>query len=58
MTSVLAGEEVELITYSKKTKDMFDVLPAIGETETKMAAPALVSRGKILRRGTIWKEEG
>ena len=58
MTSVLVGEEVELITYSKKTKDMFDVLPAIGETETKMAAPALVSRGKILRRGTIWKEEG
>jgi len=58
MRSVLAGEEGELISYSKKTKDMFDILPAIGETETKMAAPALVSNGKILRRGTIWQSEG
>lgn len=57
MTSVLAGEEVELISYSKKTKDMFDILPAIGETETKMAAPALISKGKILRRGTVWQSE-
>jgi len=57
MKSVLAGEEVELITYSKKTKDMFDILPAIGEVETKMAAPALVSHGKILRRGTVWQSE-
>lgn len=57
MKSVLAGEEVELITYSKKTKDMFDILPAIGETETKMAAPALMSNGKILRRGTVWQSE-
>jgi len=58
MTSVLAGEEIELVTYSKKTKDMFDILPALGETETKMAAPALVSNGKILRRGTVWQSEG
>ena len=58
MKSVLAGEEVELIHYSKKTKDMFDILPAIGESETKMAAPALVSKGRILRRGTVWQSEG
>ena len=58
MTSVLAGEEVELITYSNKTKHMFDILPAIGERETKMAAPALVSKSKILRRGTVWQSEG
>ena len=58
MTSVLAGEEVELITYSNKTEHMFDILPAIGERETKMAAPALVSKGKILRRGTVWQSEG
>jgi len=57
MTSVLAGEEVELISYSKKTKDMFDILPALGETQTKMAAPALVSKGKILKRGTVWQSE-
>ncbi len=58
MKSVLAGEDIELITYSKKTKDMFDILPAIGETETKMAAPALVANGKVLRRGTVWQSEG
>ena len=58
MKSVLAGEDIELITYSKKTKDMFDILPAIGETETKMAAPALVTNGKVLRRGTVWQSEG
>lgn len=57
MKSVLAGEGVELITYSKKTKDMFDILPAIGETETKMAAPALVAEGRVLRRGTVWQSE-
>lgn len=57
MKSVLAGEGVELMTYSKKTKDMFDILPAIGETETKMAAPALVSDGRVLKRGTVWQSE-
>ena len=57
MKSVLAGEGVELMTYSKKTKDMFDILPAIGETETKMAAPALVADGRVLRRGTVWQSE-
>lgn len=57
MKSVLAGEGVALISYSKKTKDMFDILPAIGETETKMAAPALVAEGRVLRRGTVWQSE-
>lgn len=57
MTSLLSSEEIELIAYSKKTKDMFDVLPAIGETETKMAAPALVYNGRLLRRGTVWQSE-
>lgn len=57
MKSILAGEEVELVTYSKKTKDLFDILPAIGEAKTKMAAPALLSNGKVLRRGTVWQSE-
>jgi len=57
MKSVLTSEGVELISYSKKTKDMFDILPALGETETKMAAPALVANGQILRRGTVWQSE-
>ncbi len=55
MKSVLAGEGVELVEYSKKTKDMFDILPALGESKTKMAAPALVADGQIIRRGTVWQ---
>jgi len=57
MRSVLSGEGVELINYTPKTKEMFDILPAIGETQTKMAAPALVADGHILRRGTVWQSE-
>ena len=57
MKSVLTSEGVELIPYSKKTKDMFDILPALGEMETKMAAPALVADGQILRRGTVWTSD-
>ena len=57
MTSVLGAEDVEVVAYSKKTKDMFDVLPALGETETKMAAPALVTKGRLIKRGTIWQKD-
>lgn len=57
LTSVLAGEEIELISYSKKTADMFDALPAIGETQTRMAAPALMSGGRLLKRGTVWQKD-
>ena len=57
LTSVLSGEGVELVSYSAKTKSLFDVLPAIGETETKMAAPALMVGDQILRRGTVWQAE-
>lgn len=57
LTSVLSSEGVELVAYSSKTKNLFDVLPAIGETETKMAAPALMAGDQILRRGTVWQAE-
>jgi len=57
LISVLSGEGVELVMYSPKTKSLFDVLPALGETETKMAAPALVAGDQILRRGTVWQAE-
>ena len=57
LKSVLSSEGVELVAYSPKTKNLFDVLPAIGETETKMAAPALMAGDQILRRGTIWQAE-
>ena len=57
LISVLSGEGVELISYSAKTKSLFDVLPAIGESETKMAAPALMAGEHVLRRGTVWQAE-
>jgi len=57
LKSVLSGEGVELVAYSAKTKNLFDILPAIGETQTKMAAPALVSGDQVLRRGTVWQSE-
>lgn len=57
LTSVLSGEGVELVTYTAKTKNLFDILPAIGETKTKMAAPALMVGDHILRRGTVWQAE-
>ena len=57
LKSVLSGEGVELVTYSAKTKSLFDVLPALGETQTKMAAPALVAGDQILRRGTVWQAD-
>lgn len=57
LISVLSGEGVELISYSAKTKSLFDVLPAIGESETKMAAPALMAGEHVLRRGTVWRAE-
>ena len=57
LISVLSSEGVELISYSPKTKSFFDVLPAIGESETKMAAPALMAGDHVLRRGTVWQAE-
>ena len=57
LKSVLSGEGVELVTYSAKTKSLFDVLPALGETQTKMAAPALIAGDQILRRGTVWQAD-
>ncbi len=57
LKSVLSGEGIELVSYSPKTKQLFDILPAIGETKTKMAAPALVSGQHVLKRGTVWQSE-
>jgi len=57
LKSVLSGEGIELVTYSPKTKSLFDVLPALGEADTKMAAPALVAGDQIIRRGTVWQAE-
>jgi len=40
-----------------KTKDMFDILPAMGEDGVKEVAPALKSGDSLLRRGTVWQGE-
>jgi hypothetical protein len=56
LPSLLTGAGVSQVMYSKKTQDMFDRLPAMGEgPEFEMAAPALTDAdGRVLRRGTVW----
>lgn len=54
LESILAAEGVQKIPYSRKTADMFDVLPGIGQDKPKLAAPALMAGDEIIRRGTIW----
>lgn len=54
VSSLLNSEGVSLVHYSKKTAHLFDSLPAIGELETREAAPALMSGDTVLKRGTIW----
>ena len=54
VNSLLAAEGVELVHYSKKTAQYFDVLPALDDIETREAAPALIQGNRVLRRGTIW----
>ncbi len=58
LESILAAEGVERVTYSKKTADLFDVLPGIGYDQNKLAAPALMADGEVIRRGTIWGTDG
>ena len=52
--ALLGADGIEIITYSPKTSELFDMLPSLGETETRMAAPALVKEGRVIRRGTVW----
>lgn len=54
LESILDAEGITRIAYSKKTSDMFDVLPGIGQDAPKLAAPALMLGDDILRRGTVW----
>lgn len=54
LSTVLAAEGVEQITYSKETEDLFDVMPGIGLDAPKLAAPALMVDGELIRRGTVW----
>ena len=52
--SLLGAEGIEVVKYNRKRAELFDVLPSLGETETRMAAPALIKDGRVIRRGTIW----
>ncbi len=56
LPSLLSGEGIELVAYSRKTKDLFDTLPAMGEgASEEMAAPAMVTKdGRVIRRGRVW----
>lgn len=63
LTSVLAGNEIEVIEYTKKTKSYFDVLPSLSldddDVKTpkgpQQASPALAYKGEVIRRGTVWQ---
>jgi len=57
LESVLSAEGIELLEYSQQTQDYFDILPAIGASETRMAMPALKADGQVIRRGTIWQSD-
>lgn len=57
LESILASEGITRVQYSKKTADLFDVLPGIGLEAPKLAAPALMADGEIIRRGTIWEAD-
>ena len=52
--SLLGSDGIEIVDYSPKQARLFDALPSLGETETRMAAPALVKDGRVIRRGTVW----
>ncbi|MEP6343642.1 MAG: hypothetical protein ABJ275_10025 [Maricaulaceae bacterium] len=52
--SLLGSDGIEIVEYSPKQAGLFDALPSLGETQTRMAAPALVKDGRVIRRGTIW----
>lgn len=57
LASVLGAEGIEIIHYAKDKAELFDSLPSLGEGSVKMAAPAFVKDGRILRRGSIWVPE-
>ena len=52
--SLLNSEGVSLVHYSKKTAHLFDVLPALGDIETREAAPAIMRGETVLKRGSVW----
>lgn len=54
VSSLLNSQGVTQVHYSKKTAHLFDSLPALGDVQTREAAPALMRGETVLKRGTIW----
>ncbi len=57
LESILASEGIQRLDYNKKTSQYFDIMPSIGQTETKVAAPALMAEGQLIVRGTVWSSD-
>ncbi len=57
LEAILAAEGIRRLEYSPKTEQYFDLLPAIGQTETKVAAPALMAGDQLIVRGTVWSKD-
>ncbi len=57
LESILAAEGIERLEYNKKNEQYFDVMPALEQSETKVAAPALMAEGQLIVRGTVWSSD-
>lgn len=57
LDSILAAEGIQRLEYNKKTSQYFDIMPSIGQSETKVAAPALMADGQLIARGTVWSSD-
>ena len=57
LESILAAEGIKRLEYNKKTAGYFDVMPALDQTETKVAAPALMAGDQLIVRGTVWSSD-
>lgn len=59
LTGLLKAEGIEALEYSKGQARLFDALPGLDlEDGPKQGAPALTYEGRVLKRGTVWMEEG
>lgn len=57
LESILAAEGIQRLEYNPKTSQYFDVMPSIDQTETTVAAPALMVDGQLIVRGTVWSRD-
>ena len=55
LETILAAENIRLVTYTAKQKHLFDELPSLEEDGMRDAAPALLHGDTVIRRGTVWR---